>query len=101
MKWFNFCYNSGSNTKKITKAVVSELFKRYYRDDNNLPIVNNDILNNRNNGYVPNEIEQATPYTNALSKLWCLDELFVISVQNMNYNTDEEVSCRLDKLLNN
>ena len=36
------------------------------------------------------DLEQATPYIKALSKLWGLGELHVISAQNMDYSTDEQ-----------
>ena len=35
-------------------------------------------------------LEQATPYIKALSKLWGLGELHVISAQNMDYITEEQ-----------
>ena len=35
-------------------------------------------------------LEQATPYIKALSKLWGLGELHVISAQNMDYSTEEQ-----------
>ena len=35
-------------------------------------------------------LEQATPYINAIGKLWGLGELHVISAQNMDYSTEEQ-----------
>ena len=35
-------------------------------------------------------LEQATPYIKALSKLWGLGELHVISAQNMDYSTETQ-----------
>lgn len=36
------------------------------------------------------ELEQATPYIKAISKLWGLGELHVISAQNMDYSSEEQ-----------
>jgi FMN-dependent NADH-azoreductase len=36
------------------------------------------------------EMEQATPYIKAISKLWGLGELHVIAAQNMDYSTEEQ-----------
>ena len=36
------------------------------------------------------DLEQATPYIKALSKLWGLGELHVVSAQNMDYSIDEQ-----------
>ena len=176
--YIDACLRDGSNTKKIAEAVISELSKRYdiktiRLSDHNFPVVNNDILNDRNNGYVPedyveiarkiaaaerlviaapfwdmsfpsalkvffenmslfnvtfgsnekecyglckaekvlyittrgmnistgDELEQATPYIKALSKLWGLGELFVISAQNMDYSTEEEKCDKIRKAI--
>lgn len=45
------------------------------------------------------ELEQATPYIKALSKLWGLGKLFVISAQNMDYSTEEEKSDKIRKAI--
>lgn len=42
-------------------------------------------------------LEQATPYIKALSHLWGLGELTVISAQNLDYSTPEEVEQMIDK----
>ncbi len=42
-------------------------------------------------------LEQATPYIKALSHLWGLGELKVISAQNLDYSTPEEVEQMIDK----
>ena len=36
-------------------------------------------------------LEQATPYIRALSHLWGLGELYVVSAENLDYSTPEEV----------
>lgn len=36
------------------------------------------------------DLEQATPYIKAISKLWGLGELLVVSAQNMDYSTEEQ-----------
>lgn len=36
------------------------------------------------------DLEQATPYIKALSKLWGLGELYVIAAQNMDYSNEEQ-----------
>lgn len=42
-------------------------------------------------------LEQATPYIKALSHLWGLGELKVISAQNLDYSTPEEVEQMIEK----
>lgn len=42
-------------------------------------------------------LEQATPYIKALSHLWGLGELTVISAQNLDYSTPEEVEQMIEK----
>ena len=41
------------------------------------------------------ELEQATPYIKALSRLWGLGELHVISAQNMDYSTEEQKESKI------
>lgn len=163
------CLRAGSNTKKIADAIIAKLAERYDIEtvrlsEHTFPVVNNDILNDRANGIVPDEyvamakkladadrlviaapfwdmsfpgalkvflenmslfnvtfgsnekecyglckaekvlyittrgmnistgdaLEQATPYINAIGKLWGLGELHVISAQNMDYSTEEQ-----------
>ena len=45
------------------------------------------------------DLEQATPYIKALSKLWGLGELHVISAQNMDYSTDEQKTEKVDNAI--
>lgn len=45
-------------------------------------------------------LEQATPYIRALSHLWGLGELSVISAQNMDYSTAEEVEAKIQAAIN-
>ena len=163
------CMREGSNTKKIAVAVIEELSKRYDIEcvrlpEMSFPVVDDAILKERNNGYVPEEyvamakkiaaadrlviaapfwdmsfpsalkvflenmslfnitfnsnekecyglckaekvlyittrgmdistgdiMEQATPYIKALSRLWGLGELSVISAQNMDYSSEQQ-----------
>ena len=163
------CLRTGSNTKKIADAIIAKLAERYDIEtvrlsEHTFPVVNNDVLNDRANGIVPDEyvamakkladadrlviaapfwdmsfpgalkvflenmslfnvtfgsneiecyglckaekvlyittrgmnistgdaLEQATPYINAIGKLWGLGELHVISAQNMDYSTEEQ-----------
>ena len=44
-------------------------------------------------------LEQATPYIKALSYLWGWGELTVISAQNMDYSTPEEIEERVSKAI--
>ena len=44
-------------------------------------------------------LEQATPYIKALSHLWGLGELTVISAQNMDYSSPEEIEERVSKAI--
>ena len=39
--------------------------------------------------------EQATPYLKALGSLWNLGELTVVSAQNMDYSTPEEIEAKI------
>lgn len=163
------CIREGSNTKKIANAVIEELSKRYDIEcvrlsEMSFPVVDDAILKERSNGYVPEEyvamakkiaaadrlviaapfwdmsfpsalkvflenmslfnitfnsnekecyglckaekvlyittrgmdistgdvMEQATPYIKALSRLWGLGELSVISAQNMDYSSEQQ-----------
>lgn len=44
-------------------------------------------------------LEQATPYIKALSHLWGLGELTVVSAQNMDYSSPEEIEARISKAI--
>ena len=167
--YIDACLRESSNTKKIADVIIDELSKKYEVETARLsmhtfPVVDNDILNDRANGIVPEEfvamahkladadrlviaapfwdmsfpsalkvffenmslfnvtfasdekecyglckaekvlyittrgmnintgdnLEQATPYIKALSKLWGLGELHVISAQNMDYSTETQ-----------
>ena len=44
-------------------------------------------------------LEQATPYIKALSYLWGWGELTVISAQNMDYSTPEEIEEKVSKAI--
>ena len=44
-------------------------------------------------------LEQATPYIRALSHLWGWGELTVISAQNMDYSSPEEIEERISKAI--
>ena len=44
-------------------------------------------------------LEQATPYIKALSHLWGWGELTVISAQNMDYSTPEEIDERVSQAI--
>ena len=41
------------------------------------------------------ELEQATPYIKALSRLWGLGQLYVVSAQNMDYSTEEQKESKI------
>ena len=54
------CLRTGSNTKKIADAIIAKLSERYDIETVRLseyafPVVDNDILNDRANGIVPDE----------------------------------------------
>lgn len=54
------CLRTGSNTKKIADAIIAKLSERYDIETVRLseyafPVVDNDILNDRANGIVPEE----------------------------------------------
>lgn len=58
--YIDACMREGSNTRKIADAAIVELSQRYEIEtiklsEHNFPIVNNDILVERNNGYVREE----------------------------------------------
>ena len=45
------------------------------------------------------EMEQATPYIKAISKLWGLGELFVIAAENMDYSTNEQIEEKIQNAI--
>ena len=45
------------------------------------------------------EMEQATPYIKAISKLWGLGELHVIAAQNMDYSTEEQKAEKVENAI--
>ena len=70
------CLRTGSNTKKIADAIIAKLAERYEIEtvrlsENVFPIVNNDILNDRANGIVPEE------YVEMAKKLAAADRLVI------------------------
>lgn len=172
------CMRAGSRTKRIAERIIEELSGRYCIETIRLgeadyPIVDNRILEERNNGTVPkahaelagriaaadriviaapfwdmsfpsalkvffenmslfgitfdsndkecyglckaekvmyittrgmdistgDQLEQATPYIRALSHLWGWGELTVISAQNMDYSSPEEIEERISKAI--
>lgn len=44
-------------------------------------------------------LEQATPYIKALSHLWGWGELIVVSAQNMDYSTPEDIESKVSKAI--
>lgn len=163
-----------SRTRKIARPIVAELAKRYEietisLDGADFPAVDGKILEDRNNGIVPEEyaemarriaaadriviaapfwdmsfpaalkvffenmslfhitfdsdnthcyglckcskvlyittrgmnihtgdpLEQATPYIKALSCLWGLGDVYVVSAENMDYSTPEEIERKI------
>lgn len=44
-------------------------------------------------------LEQATPYIRAISHLWGLGELTVISAQNLDYSTPDEIEIKINKAI--
>lgn len=172
------CMRAGSRTKRIAERIIEELSCRYRIETIRLgeadyPVVDNRILEERNNGTVPkahaelagriaaadriviaapfwdmsfpsalkvffenmslfgitfdsndkecyglckaekvmyittrgmdistgDPLEQATPYIRALSHLWGWGELTVISAQNMDYSSPEEIEERISKAI--
>lgn len=172
------CMRAGSRTKRIAERIIEELSGRYRIETIRLgeaeyPVVDNRILEERNNGTVPkahaelagriaaadriviaapfwdmsfpsalkvffenmslfgitfdsndkecyglckakkvmyittrgmdistgDPLEQATPYIRALSHLWGWGELTVISAQNMDYSSPEEIEERISKAI--
>lgn len=172
------CMRAGSRTKRIAARIIEELSGRYCIETIRLgeaeyPVVDNRILEERNNGTVPkahaelagriaaadriviaapfwdmsfpsalkvffenmslfgitfdsndkecyglckaekvmyittrgmdistgDQLEQATPYIRALSHLWGWGELTVISAQNMDYSSPEEIEERISKAI--
>ena len=45
------------------------------------------------------ELEQATPYIKAISKLWGLGELHVISAENIDYSTPEQIEEKIQNAI--
>ena len=76
--YIDACLRSGSNTKKIADAIIGKLAEKYEIEtvrlsDCSFPVVKNDILNERNNGYVPEE------YVAMAKKLAAADRLVIAS----------------------
>lgn len=176
--YINACMRAGSRTQRIATPIIQELCKRYNVETvdltkNMYPVADNNTLEDRNQGIVPQEhvaiakkiaaadriviaapfwdmsfpsalkvffenmslfgvtfdsnakecyglckaekvmyittrgmnintgdpLEQATPYIKALSHLWGWGGLTVISAQNMDYSTPEEIEERVSKAL--
>lgn len=118
--YIDACMREGSNTKKIAEAVVGELSKRYDVECVRLsemafPVVNNDILVERNNGYVPEE------YVTMAKKIAAADRLVIaapfwdmsfpsalkvflenMSLFNITFNSNEKECyglCKAEKVL--
>ena len=58
--YIDACLRSGSNTKRIADVIIDKLSERYEVEtvrlsEHSFPVVKNDVLNERNNGYVPEE----------------------------------------------
>ena len=76
--YIDACLRSGSNTKRIADAIIDKLSERYEVEtvrlsEHSFPIVKNDVLNERNNGYVPEE------YVVMAKKLAAADRLVIAS----------------------
>ena len=61
--YIDSCLRSGSKTKRIADALIYRLSDKYEVDtirlsEYDFPVVKNDILNERSNGYVPEEYVQ-------------------------------------------
>lgn len=176
--YINACMRAGSRTQRIATPIIQELCKRYNVETvdltkNMYPVADNNTLEDRNQGIVPQEhvaiakkiaaadriviaapfwdmsfpsalkvffenmslfgvtfdsndkecyglckaekvmyittrgmnistgdpLEQATPYIKALSHLWGWGGLTVISAQNMDYSTPEEIEERVSKAI--
>ena len=114
------CLREGSNTKKIADAIFDELSDKYEMEtvrlsDCSFPIVNNDILNDRANGIVPEE------YVEMAKKLAAADRLVIaapfwdmsfpsalkvffenMSLFNVTFTSDEKECfglCKAEKVL--
>lgn len=176
--YINACMRAGSRTQRIATPIIQELCKRYNVETvdltkNMYPVADNNTLEDRNQGIVPQEhvaiakkiaaadriviaapfwdmsfpsalkvffenmslfgvtfdsnakecyglckaekvmyittrgmnistgdlLEQATPYIKALSHLWGWGGLTVISAQNIDYSTPEEIEERVSKAI--
>jgi FMN-dependent NADH-azoreductase len=76
--YIDACLRSGSNTKRIADVIIDKLSERYEVEtvrlsEHSFPIVKNDVLNERNNGYVPEE------YVVMAKKLAVADRLVIAS----------------------
>ncbi|MBO5849628.1 MAG: NAD(P)H-dependent oxidoreductase [Bacteroidales bacterium] len=74
--YIDSCLRYGSNTKKIADALIDRLSERYEVEtvklsDYDFPVVKNGILNDRNNGIVPEE------YVNIARKIAAADRLVI------------------------
>lgn len=74
--YIDSCLRYGSNTKRIADALIDRLSERYEVEtvklsDYDFPVVKNGILNDRNNGIVPEE------YVNIARKIAAADRLVI------------------------
>lgn len=74
--YIDSCLRYGSNTKRIADALIDRLSERYEVEtvklsDYDFPVVKNGILNDRNNGIVPEE------YVNIARKIAVADRLVI------------------------
>lgn len=118
--YIDACMREGSNTKKIAEAVVGELSKRYDVECVRLsemafPVVNNDILVERNNGFVPEEYVTMAKKVAAADRLviaapfWDMSfpsalKVFLenMSLFNITFNSNEKECyglCKAEKVL--
>ena len=80
------CMRAGSRTQRIATPIIEELSKRYNVETVDLtknlyPVANNYTL------------------IKALSHLWGWGDLTVISAQNMDYSSPEEIEERVSKAI--
>lgn len=100
--YINACMRAGSRTRRIATPIVEELRKRYNDKECYGLCKAEKVIYITTRGMdisTGDPLEQATPYIKALSHLWGWGELTVISAQNMDYSSPEEIEERVSKAI--
>lgn len=112
--YINACMRAGSRTRRIATPIIEELSKIQCGDSESykesVSYCGQSYAGGQESRYCSSgtrgmnistgdPLEQATPYIKALSYLWGWGELTVISAQNIDYSSPEEIEERVSKAI--